>query len=98
MSEVDTELAQAAIKAIERLAKHGTKDQKEHFTRVITALAHCYGEDSKHHAVLLVSSEDEMMTMAINADPWETAGLVQMCYDNMNLKVFQKMPETYTPH
>lgn len=98
MSEVDQELAQAAIKAIERLARIGTKAQKEHFTRVITALAECYGKDSPNKCVMLVSTDEDFMTMVINADPWEAAGLVQMSYDNLNLKVFQKMPDYYQAH
>ncbi len=98
MSEIDQELAQAAVKAIERLAKVGTKQQKEHFVQVLTALANCYGDDSTHKCVMLVSNDDDFMTMVINADPWEAAGLVQMSYDNLNLKVFQKMPDYYQAH
>jgi hypothetical protein len=96
--EIDKELARTAIKAIERLAKHGTKEQKEHFAKVLAKLADCYGEESTTHALLLVSDDDCLYTMSINTDPWEAAGLVQMCYDNMNLKVFQKMPDEYQAH
>lgn len=96
--EIDKELAQAAIKAIERLSREGTTKQKEHFTQVLAKLADCYGDDSTSHALVLISDEDNMYTMSINADPWEAAGLIQMCYDNMNLKVFQKMPDNYEAH
>ena len=96
--EIDQELAQAAIKAIERLSREGTKEQKEHFTQVIAKLADCYGDKSQAHALVVVSDEDNLYTMSINADPWEAAGLIQMCYDNMNLKVFQKMPDNYHAH
>ena len=96
--EVDKELAQAAIKAIERLSREGTTKQKEHFTQVLAKLADCYGDDSTSHALVLISDENSMCTMSINADPWEAAGLIQMCYDNMNLKVFQQMPDNYEAH
>lgn len=95
MSEVDPEIAAAAVAAITKLSKHGTKKQKEHFTQVLAKLADCYGDASTSHALVLISDDDAMYTMSINADPWEAAGLIQMCYDNMNLKAFQKMPENY---
>lgn len=96
--EVDSKISDAAVAAITKLSKQGTKAQKEHFTQALTMLAQCYGEDAKFHAVLIMSSDDEMATLSINADPWETAGLVQMCYDQLNLKVFQKMPDNYEAH
>ena len=98
MSEVDPEIAAAAVAAITKLSKHGTKKQKEHFTQVLAKLADCYGDASTSHALVLISDDDAMYTMNINADPWEAAGLIQMCYDNMNLKVFQKMPDNYPAH
>lgn len=98
MSDIDPEIAAAAVAAITKLSKHGTKKQKEHFTQVIAKLADCYGDTSTSHALLLISDDDNMYTMSINADPWEAAGLIQMCYDNMNLKVFQQMPDNYAAH
>ena len=98
MSDVDPEIAAAAVAAITKLSKHGTKQQKEHFTQVIAKLADCYRDDSTSHALLLISDDDNMYTMSINADPWEAAGLIQMCYDSMNLKVFQKTPDNYPAH
>jgi len=96
--EVDKELAQAAIKAIERLSREGTTKQKEHFTQVLAKLADCYGDDSTSHALVIVQSDDSLYTLSINTDQWEAAGLIQMCYDNMNLKVFQQMPDNYHAH
>lgn len=93
--EIDNDMAKAAVSAIECLSRKGTQQQKEHFTKVITTLAECYNEEANQHAVLLVSNEDVLITISINADPWETAGLVQMSYDTLNLKAFQKMPESY---
>lgn len=95
--EIDKELAHAAVAAIERLSKEGTRQQKEHFTQVLAKLADCYGKDSTNQALVVIndSAEDSMYTISINADSWEAAGLIQMCYDNMNLKAFQKMPDNY---
>ena len=98
MSDVDPEIAAAAVAAITKLSKHGTKQQKEHFTQVIAKLADCYGEKSQAHALVLISDDDHLYTMSVNADAWEAAGLIQMCYDNMNLKVFQKIPDNYPAH
>lgn len=96
--EVDQALAQAAVKAIERLSREGTKEQKEHFTQVIAQLANCYGDSSQSHALVVINTDDSLYTMSINADQWEAAGLIQMCYDAMNLKVFQQTPEKYPSH
>lgn len=98
MSEIDPELAAAAVAAITKLAKRATKHQKEHFVELLTKLAECYGDESKSRAILLVSDDDSLYTMSVNADPWDAAGMIQLCYDNMNLKVFQKMPEQYQAH
>ena len=98
MSDIDPEITAAAVAAITKLSKTGTKEQKEHFTRAIAQLAECYNGQDNVHALLLVSDDNCLYTMTINADQWEAAGLIQMCYDNMNLKVFQKMPDNYHAH
>lgn len=98
MSDIDTDIAQAAVIAITKLSKHATRQQKEHFTQALTILAQCYGDDAKYRGVLIMSNDEEMATLSINADPWETAGLVHLCYDQLNLKAFQKMPEHYHAH
>ena len=98
MSEIDPEIAAAAVAAIAKLSKDGNKVQKEHFAQALTMLAECYGDGAKYRALLIMGNDDELATLSINADQWEAAGLVQMCYDNMNLKAFQKMPDQYRAH
>lgn len=98
MDEVSKDISTAAMKAIMTLSKSATKSQKEHFAQVLTMLADCYRDDSNRKVVMLVHTEDAMVTMSINADPWDTAGMVSECYDKLNIQAFQKMPEQYRAH
>lgn len=98
MSDVDPELAAAAVAAITTMSKHATKQQKEHFVEVLIKLAECYCEDAKTRALVLVCDDDSLYSMSVNADQWDAAGMIQLCYENMNLKAFQKMPEHYHAH
>ena len=98
MDEVSKDISMAAVAAVTKLSKSATKAQKEHFAQVLTMLADCYCGESQNKIVMIVNNEDAMVTMSINADPWDTAGMVSACYDNLNLQAFSKMPEHYLAH
>jgi hypothetical protein len=98
VDEVSKTISAAAIAAIMKLSKHGSKEQKEHFAEMLTMLADCYDDERNQKAVIIMSNDEVMATLSINADPWDTAGMVSACYDKLNLQAFQKMPEHYQAH
>jgi hypothetical protein len=98
MNSEESALLRETTAVLARMARDCSNEEKTHFTHVIKALAECYVANATSRAVLIVSGEQETMTLSINADMAEMAGMVQSCYDNLNLGALRAMPEGYQPH
>jgi hypothetical protein len=90
---MNEEIARNAMKAIEKMAHVMSTQQKEHFASILTILTKCYGEDAKWRGTLLLADGEKFISVGINANEFEVAGLVSEAAVILNTEIKAEAPE-----
>ncbi len=90
---MNKEIARNAMTAIEKMASVMSTRQKEHFASILTILTKCYGEDAKWRGALLLSDGVQFISVGVNANEFEIAGLVSEAAVIMNTEIKAEAPE-----
>lgn len=90
---MDEKIAREAMAAIEKMANVMDTQQKEHFASMLTILTKCYGKDAKWRGALLLSDGEKMISVGINSNQYEMAGLVNEAFVIMSADIKAEAPE-----
>lgn len=88
---MNEQIAHTAMAAIDKVAEEMTTTQKEHFAQVLTWLVGCYGKAPKRRAVLIMSDDESLHTVAINATEDEAAGLLAYLFARVDPRFLDKV-------
>lgn len=91
---MNKDIAQKAVAAIERMAEGLEEQQKDHFASMLTILSQCYGKDAKWRGTLLLSDGEKFISVGINSNQYEMAGLVGEAYVILNADIKAEAPES----
>ncbi len=95
---MNEQIAQTAMAAIDKVATEMTTAQKEHFAQVLTWLVGCYGKAPKSRAVLVMSDDESLHTVAINATEDEAAGLLAYLFAHLDPRFLERAGEDKAVH
>lgn len=59
-------------------------DKRKHFALLLIHLAKCYADSEHNKAVVLVDTEDALLTFSVGADEMEAANMIQQANNVMN--------------
>jgi hypothetical protein len=90
---MNEEIARKAMTAIEKMAHVMSNQQKEHFASILTILTNCYGENAKWRGALLLADGEQFISVGINANEFEIAGLVSEASVILNTEIKAEAPE-----
>ena len=91
---MNKDIAQKAVAAIEKMANGLNEQQKDHFASMLTILSQCYGKDAKWRGTLLLSDGEKFISVGINSNQYEMAGLVGEAYVILNADIKAEAPES----
>ena len=90
---MNKEIAEKAVAAIERMAAGLEEQQKDHFASMLTILSQCYGKDAKWRGTLLLSDGEKFISVGINSNQYEMAGLVNEAFVIMSADIKAEAPD-----
>lgn len=90
---MNKDIAEKAVAAIERMAAGLEEQQKDHFASMLTVLSQCYGKDAKWRGTLLLSDGEKFISIGINSNQYEMAGLINEAFVIMSADIKAEAPE-----
>lgn len=90
---MNKEVARKSMAAIEKMAAVSSEKQKEHFASVLALLTTCYGPDAQWRGALLLSDGEKFISVGVNANEFEVAGLVSEAAVILNADITAEAPE-----
>lgn len=90
---MNEKIAREAMAAIEKMASVMDTQQKEHFASMLTILTKCYGKDAQWRGAMILSDGEKILSVGINANEYELAGLVNEAFTAFNADIKAEAPE-----